>query len=79
MSKKVNLDVSEKVDITCRRGDTFSLSLTFTDSDGSPLLLLTDGYSFLMQVRKRSRNNGSDGLVLGTLNIGLQIVTGKRQ
>ena len=72
MSKKVNLDVSQKVDITCRRGDTFTLSLTFNDSDGNPIELLTEGYSFLMQVRKRSRNDGSIGLILGTANIGVQ-------
>lgn len=72
MSKKVNLDVSQKVDITCRRGDTFVLSLTFSDSAGSPLQLETDGYEFLMQVRKRAKNDGSTGLILGTANAGVQ-------
>ncbi len=72
MSKKVNLDVSQKVDITCKRGDTFVLSLTFSDSSGSPLQLETDGYEFLMQVRKRAKNDGATGLILGTANIGVQ-------
>lgn len=48
---KVNLDVAEKLDITCRRGDTFELTLTLKDSSGTALPLVTDDYKFLMQVR----------------------------
>jgi len=49
MASKVNLDVAEKLDITCRRGDTFSLSLTLNDSSGTALDLT--GYEFLMDVK----------------------------
>ena len=35
MASKVNLDISERLDITCRRGDTFSLTLTLKDSSGT--------------------------------------------
>tara|TARA_R100001510_G_scaffold49581_1_gene48006 strand:+ start:463 stop:855 length:393 start_codon:yes stop_codon:yes gene_type:complete len=35
MSTKINLDTSQRVDITCRKGDTFSLRLTVTDADGA--------------------------------------------
>tara|TARA_R100001460_G_scaffold70037_2_gene110646 strand:+ start:511 stop:942 length:432 start_codon:yes stop_codon:yes gene_type:complete len=51
MANKVNLDVSEKLDITCRRGDTFSLTLTLKDSSGTAIQLATLGYSFLMDVK----------------------------
>ena len=51
MAKKVNLDVSERLDITCRRGDSFSITLTLKDSSGTALPLATDNYSFVMQVR----------------------------
>ena len=50
MASKVNLDVSEKLDITCRQGDSFSLTLTLKDSSGTAHTLSTDNYSFLMQV-----------------------------
>ena len=49
MANKVNLDVSEKLDITCRRGDTFSLTVTLKDSSGTALTLSTSEYKFLMQ------------------------------
>ena len=51
MASKVNLDVSERLDITCRRGDTFELTLTLKDGAGTALPLVTDDYKFLMQVK----------------------------
>jgi len=51
MANKVNLDVSEKLDITCRRGDTFSITLTLNDSSGTAIQLDTLGYEFLMDVK----------------------------
>ena len=47
----VNLDTSTRLDITCRRGDTFELTLTLKDGSGTALPLVTDDYKFLMQVR----------------------------
>ena len=61
MANKVNLDVAEKLDITCRRGDTFSLTLTLKDSSGTALQLSTLGYEFLMDV-KTGRKQTADGL-----------------
>ena len=58
MANSVNLDVSEKLNITCRRGDTFSLTLTLKDSSGTAIQLATLGYEFLMDVKtspQRSR------------------------
>jgi hypothetical protein len=51
MSRKLNLDTSERLDITCKRGDSFSLELTLKDTSGQALPLSTDDYKFQMQVR----------------------------
>ncbi len=49
---KVNLDISDKLDITSRVGDTFELVLTLKDSGGTGFPLVTNDYEFIMQVRK---------------------------
>jgi hypothetical protein len=74
-TSKVNLDESSKMDITCKRGDTFSLTITLKDSAGTALPLATDNYRFIVQVRQQVDNrvrtaNGKGGLVLGTQDIG---------
>ncbi len=51
MATKVNLDIASRVDITCRKGDTFSLELTFKDEEGVVIDLST-GYDWVMQVRE---------------------------
>lgn len=51
MARKLNLDTSERLDIVCKRGDSFSMTVTLKDSAGDPLLLETNGYEFQMQVR----------------------------
>jgi len=48
----VNLDIAQRLDITCRKGDTFSLTLNMTDSAGTAINL--SAYSFLMQARDAS-------------------------
>lgn len=55
MASKVNLDVSERLDITCRKGDTFSLTVTLKDSTGTAITLDTSSYTFLMEVWSTSR------------------------
>ena len=73
MAKRANLDVAEQLDITCRKGDTFELSLNFKDSAGSNIALLTDEYDFFMQVRSTRKTSSSRGaLVAGTLAKGDQ-------
>ncbi len=49
MATKINLDTSERVDITCRKGDTFSLRLNITNADGTVGFAAND--VFLMEVR----------------------------
>jgi hypothetical protein len=76
MASKLNLDVSEKLDITCKKGDTFNLGLLLKDSAGTALTLSTSGYEFLMQVRgRRSGANRSRKLILGTASKGKSAVT----
>jgi hypothetical protein len=51
MANKANLDVSEKLDITIRRGDSFELSINIKDNEGNNLPLLTDNYEFVIQIK----------------------------
>ena len=72
MASSVNLDTSDVLNITCRKGDTFSITITLKNSAGTLLTLLTSGYTFLMQVKsksvtKRGRSSTSS-LILGTPN-----------
>lgn len=46
---KINLDTSSRVDVTCRKGDTFSLRLNVTKADGTAAF--ASGDIFLLQVR----------------------------
>ena len=60
MATTINLDTSQRVDIICKRGDTFSLRLTLTDSDG--IATFYDSDIFLMQVRDADTNDTSTEL-----------------
>ena len=51
MASRISLDTADKLDIVCKRGDTFMLQLRMKDSNGVPIQLATLGYTFLMQVR----------------------------
>ena len=71
MANRVNLDVSERLDITCRKGDTFSMTVTMKDSSGTALPLATNSYSFLMQVYGYSKKSQTP--VLGSSNLGKKV------
>lgn len=45
----INLDISQRLDITCRKNDTFSLDLDIKNSSGSAIDLTS--YTFTMQVK----------------------------
>lgn len=61
----VNLDISKRVDITCRRGDTFNLEFSISDSNGDPLDVTTPSiYTFKMEVREKITDTGS--AIIGT-------------
>ncbi len=59
MANQINLDRSQRVDITCKRGDTFNLNLELKDDNNQPLTLgyrqtgnvTDDGYSYILEVR----------------------------
>lgn len=51
MATSINLDIASRVDIACRRGDTFVLELTFKDETGV-VIDLSSGYNWMMQVRE---------------------------
>ena len=49
-TSQVQLDGARRLDITCRKGDTFNLVINVTDSAGTAVNLST--YSFKMQVKE---------------------------
>jgi len=54
MQNIINLDRSQRLDIICRKGDTFILNLELKDEEGVAIDLTgdpTNVYSFVMQVR----------------------------
>lgn len=80
MASSVNLDTAEELNITCRRGDTFSLSLLLKNSSGTALTLATSGHEFFMQVRSSSRSRGDDRnreLIIGSATRGKKDPKGK--
>jgi len=72
MANSINLDTAERLDITCRRGDSFALDLDVTSSSGEVLNMT--GYTFKMEVRTADTNNETDltnsGIILSTLDAG---------
>jgi alpha-ketoglutarate-dependent taurine dioxygenase len=55
MATSVNLDISQRVDIICRKGDTFDLEFIIEDADGVPVDVTTPTvYTFKMEVRENS-------------------------
>jgi len=53
----VNLDISSRLDITCRKNDTFSLDLDIKDASGTALPLTS--YTFSMEVRSSTDDEGT--------------------
>jgi len=79
MSLSINLDIAKRLDITCRRGDTFNLEFIVSDADGVPMNISSPAnYTFKMEVRETdtssaaliiTNNAGTNGFtVLGYTN-----------
>ena len=49
---QINLDTAQRVDIICRKGDTFSLRLTLTTSDTPPVAAFQVADVFRLEVRE---------------------------
>ncbi len=67
MARRLDLDISEKVAITTRRGDTFDVTLTFyigEEAAGNEDDL--DGDSFLMEVRDKASSDVNEGLIMSS-------------
>lgn len=58
MPNEINLDISQRVDITCRKGDSFVLDLDITDENGLPKNI--SGYTFKMEVRSSDTSTGGE-------------------
>ena len=50
MATQINLDNSSRVDVTCRKGDSFELKFTFTDTAGAAIDI--SGYAWKMDVKE---------------------------
>ncbi len=50
MATQINLDNSSRVDVTCRKGDSFELKFTFTDAAGAAIDI--SGYAWKMDVKE---------------------------
>jgi hypothetical protein len=67
MANVINLDTAQRVDITCRKGDTFLLDLDITNSSGTALDM--SGHTFKFEVRTSDTSTGgeaADDLILTT-------------
>lgn len=76
MANDINLDISQRVDITCRKGDTFKLDLDITDENGDAKNLVD--YSFKMEVRTSEDADGavsSSDVILSTVDTGSKEIT----
>jgi hypothetical protein len=50
MAAQINLDTAQRVDITCRKGDSFRLELTFKNEAG--VVINLTGYTWKLDVRE---------------------------
>ena len=71
MAKTINLDTAQRVDVVCRKGDTFDLALTLKDTAATPASIVTKADSFKMEVRTSDDSNtayanGDATIVLST-------------
>jgi hypothetical protein len=75
MANQINLDRSQRVDITCKRGDTFTLNLELKNDSNVALVLgniqdssSNDLYSYKMEVREADTHDdagtGAQGYIL---------------
>ena len=82
MATKISSDISTNVDITCRKGDTFSLDAAITNSDGSIFDLSGYQAEFIVTnandntVRKFYSYAGSSGVIDYYSTISLNDTTG---
>jgi len=61
----INTDIAQTLDITCRRGDTLALDITFKDSSttDNAFIPIDSGYEFNMDVRTTANDNSSSPIL----------------
>ena len=69
MANTLNLDRSQRLDVVCKRGDTFKMNLELKDDDGTNIdlngayngssAITTPIYAFKMQVRNADTDDGT--------------------
>lgn len=60
----INTDIAQTLDITCRRGDTLALDITFKDvSDSNATIPIDSGYEFNMEVRTSGADNSGSPIL----------------
>jgi len=74
MAQTINLDTAQRVDIVCRKGDTFDLSLTLKDSSNANSIVNEDD-SFKMEVRVSDDSNTAYGAGAGDSNSNIILST----
>ena len=72
---KINFDISKRLDITVKRGDSFKLELTLKDSSGNPLNLHGDTFHFAVATASGSIRLGTNTVVPPPTIITDQILT----
>ena len=63
-TKKAVTDVAQKLNITARKGDTFRLSVTFKNSDGTGGIAITGNYTFKMDIRDSAFDDSAGGALI---------------
>jgi len=71
MATTINLDTSQRVDITCRKGDTFSLRLTVTNESASAAFAASD--VFLLQVRDSDTGDADSNIIQNASDVDFSI------
>ena len=73
MATQINLDTSQRVDITCRKGDTFSLRLTLTDNSTPPVASFKVADVFKMEVRDSDIGDADSNIIENATNVDFAI------
>ena len=78
MISTVNLDTAARLDIVCRKGDTFNLSLDFGKAMTDPDVATGTNNVFVLQVRETDTATGSPILSMGSDADEVNIVDGQK-
>ena len=66
MATTLNLDIAQELDITVRKGDNFSFTVTVKDSNGDAVDISPGNYTFNIDVRTSTDRSSRDNVVLSS-------------